>query len=192
MIQVIVGTNRKGSRSDQLADFVVKSLKEQSVEAEKLSLEDLSWELLEEGLYGVDHVSPSFKAQIAKVDQASGLYVICPEYNGSYPGVLKAFIDYWSYPRSFDHRPVAFMGLGGRFGGLRPVEHLQHVFGYRNAFIFPDRVFLQNVWELISPEGEILDKDVDDRIKRQTLNYSKFVKALEDAGLHANQQGTTK
>ena len=85
------------------------------------------------------------KPLIDRIDRAEGLYLICPEYNGSYPGVIKTFIDYWSYPKSFEKRPVCFTGLGGVFGGLRPVEHLQQIFGYRNAFIFPERVFLQNV-----------------------------------------------
>lgn len=190
MIQVIVGTNRKGSRSNQLADLVLTYFEKHGARAEKISLEDFSWESLEEGLYGIDNVPESFKSAISKVDQASGLYIICPEYNGSYPGVLKTFIDYWSYPRSFDHRPVCFMGLGGKFGGLRPVEHLQQVFGYRDAFVFPERVFLQNVWESLSKEGKITDKVAEELLDRQVKHFIKFIKAIEDTGLHANQQET--
>jgi NAD(P)H-dependent FMN reductase len=118
--------------------------------------------------------------------------MVVPEYNGSYPGVVKTFIDYWSYPKSFEKRPVCFVGLGGIFGGLRPVEHLQQVFGYRNAFIFPERVFLRDVWTLIDEAGEVKDPVVKDLMSQQVKNFATFVKSIEDSKLHANNINTSK
>ncbi|MEZ4873554.1 MAG: NAD(P)H-dependent oxidoreductase [Bdellovibrionales bacterium] len=113
---------------------------------------------------------------------SEGLIFVVPEYNGSYPGALKYFIDHWDYPASFEHKPVCFIGLGGRFGGLRPVEHLQGVLGYRNAFMFPDRVFITNVWDIFK-DSEITDDNIAQLLKVQASGFQKFVRALASENL---------
>lgn len=186
MIEVIVCTNRKGSNSLRVAKLVTQKINETEKKAQILELSEVNWSELNSNTYGEEHRPESMKALVERVNQAEGLYLICPEYNGSYPGVVKTFIDYWSYPKSFEKRPVCFIGLGGIFGGLRPVEHLQHVFGYRNAFIYPERVFLQNVWSVLDEEGKITDKVMSDLVDQQALNFVKFIDSLQGAGLHAN------
>jgi NAD(P)H-dependent FMN reductase len=113
--------------------------------------------------------------------------MIVPEYNGSYPGILKYFIDHMKFPDSFESRPVCFVGLGGIFGGLRPVEHLQQVFGYRNSYIFPQRVFLINVHKIFV-NNEITDPLVKDLVAQQTSTFVKFVGALKTSGLAATSK----
>jgi chromate reductase len=108
--------------------------------------------------------------------------MVVPEYNGSYPGILKLFIDYWKYPESFEHRPVAFIGLGWRWAGLRPVEHLQGVFGYRNAYSFPVRVFLPNIGNTLK-DGKLTDPAIDEMLKTQTREFAKFVRGLKSESL---------
>src|SRR5205814_1354361 len=115
---------------------------------------------------------------VERVTRASGVVLVVPEYNGSYPGVLKLFIDYWRYPETFESRPVAFVGLGNRWGGLRPVEHLQQALGYRNSYIFPNRVFLSNAKEVLK-DGKVGDALMADLLKTQAKEFLRFVKALE-------------
>lgn len=186
MIQVLVGTNRKDSRSSLFAQTVCKKLIANGQEAEVMSLSEIDWSQMNHNMYGAEAVPASVKKMVEKVNQAEGLYVVCPEYNGSFPGALKMFIDYWDYPTSFEKRPICFTGMGGMFGGLRPVEHLQQVFGYRNAFVFPERIFLTNVWEVMDKEGEISNETTAGLIDQQVKNFATFVKALKTSGLHAN------
>ncbi|MGE0764102.1 MAG: NAD(P)H-dependent oxidoreductase, partial [Bdellovibrionales bacterium] len=110
---------------------------------------------------------------------------VCTEYNGSYPGDLIFFIDLWSHPESFEHRPICLIGLGGRFGGLRPVEHLQQVFGYRNSYVFPQRVFLFNIWDTLK-NGQMNDKEALGLLKLQAQNFQRFVRGLSSEKLDAN------
>ncbi len=186
MIQIIVATNRKDSCSSLLAENVQKRFQKLNIASETMNLSKISWGELEHNLYGVDNVPASMKPMIQKINKADGIYIVCPEYNGSFPGVVKLFIDYWDYPKSLEKRPVCFVGLGGMFGGLRPVEHLQQVFGYRNAFIFPERVFIQNVWETISSKGIISNDMTNELLDQQTDGFSKFIKGLKNVGLHCN------
>jgi chromate reductase len=179
---IISGTNRPGSRSLQVAKLVQKIYREHGgEETEILDLAQLPLEQLLGEHYGSGKPEP-IQVAIDKINKAEGLVIVCPEYNGSMPGVLKYFIDHWNYPESFEYRPIALIGLGGRFGGMRPVEHLQQVFGYRNAFLYPERVFLSDIWTLLK-DGEIQDAKIRDLLVSQTTGFQKFVHALQTARL---------
>jgi NAD(P)H-dependent FMN reductase len=61
---------------------------------------------------------------------------------------------------------------------MRPVEHLQQVFGYRNAFNFPKRIFVAKVHEFIDAEKGILDDDLVARLKNQAHSFVEFCRNL--------------
>lgn len=185
MKHIIVGTNRPDSRSLEVAKLVQSEYKKQGEEVEIIDLCKLPLNELTGAEYSEEKPAV-LKEMNAKVDASDGLIVIAPEYNGSMPGILKLFIDHMSFPQAFENRPVCFIGLGGRFGGLRPVEHLQQVFGYRNAFIFPVRVFLINVWNILK-DGKITEEITADLIIEQVTGFQKFTKALKSENLHANK-----
>lgn len=183
MKYIVAGTNRPGSYTLALAKIVQNVYKELSEDVEIIDLAQVPLSTSGVINYGGPHPAP-LKKYIDCVDTSSGLIMICPEYNGSYPGILKLFIDHWSYPKSFEKRPVCYVGLGGRFGGLRPVEHLQQVFGYRNALNFPERVFLMGITNILK-NGELLDGTAMNLLKQQAKGFQGFVAALSSAGLTA-------
>lgn len=184
MKTILVGTNRPGSNSRKIADIIVGIYAELNECVEIVDLKEFPFHELKADSYG-EVLPPQLNAYFQKINKSEGLIVVVPEYNGSMPGVLKYFIDFWSYPDAFEHRPVCFVGLGGIFGGLRPVEHLQQIFGYRNSFIFPDRVFLINVWKILS-ENKINDSLIMDLLLIQAKGFQKFCRALQSEKLDAN------
>ena len=184
MKHIIVGTNRRKSRSRQIAQIIYEIYKKHGEEVGILDLADLPMHELTGEQYGQKLESHMGEA-IETVNQSSGLIFVVPEYNGSMPGALKYFIDHWKYPDSFEHRPVCLIGLGGMFGALRPIEHLQGVLGYRNAFVFPQRVFLQNIWNSMK-DGVLTDLVTMELLEKQALDFQKFTRALESEALDAN------
>jgi hypothetical protein len=62
------------------------------------------------------------------------------------------------------------------------------VFGYRNAFVFPERVFLQNVWKLIGADQRISDERVLMLMRNQAAGFLSFVRALKSERLDANSR----
>lgn len=184
MKHIIIGTDRKDSNTAKVGLIVQKIYQNLGEKVEIIDMKDFknSFDPLAE--YGKD-MPPAMKPFFDKVTKSEGLIVIAPEYNGSMPGILKYFIDYMKFPDSFEFRPVCFIGLGGRFGGLRPVEHLQQVFGYRNAFIYPLRVFMMNVHKLLQ-DGQLNDQFLHDLMIQQAKGFAAFVSALKGAELDAN------
>lgn len=184
MKHIISGTNRPGSRTRQVAEIVRAIYQDLGEEVEIIDLAQLPMQTLTGNEYG--GALPQVMLEVMeKINNSEGLIVIAPEYNGSMPGALKYFIDHWKYPDTFEHRPVCFIGLGGLFGGLRPVEHLQQVFGYRNSYVFPQRIFLINIWQQLK-NGAIQDPVLNSLMQTQARDFSRFVKALEGQGLDAN------
>ncbi|WP_413291548.1 NADPH-dependent FMN reductase [Bdellovibrio sp. HCB337] len=184
MKYIISGTDRADSNSLKISRYIQSLYKESGEDVGLIDMRDIRGELSQGPHYGKDQPA-SLQAEIDKVVKSDGLIVVCPEYNGSMPGILKYYIDHMKFPDSFEYRPVCFVGLGGMFGGMRPVEHLQQVFGYRNAFIYPQRVFLMNVHKVVK-DGALVDPLMQDLLKSQVKGFQAFCKALKSAGLDAN------
>src|SRR3954468_24194836 len=143
-ILIVSGTNRPGSNALKIAN-IVRGHYQRSGHGEVglYSLTEMPPEIFDPASYATK--PPAWAAVQQRILDAAGLHVITPEYNGSFPGVLKYFIDMLKFPESFEHKPVAYVGeSSGEWGGLRAVEQLQMVFGYRNAHSYPVRVFMPN------------------------------------------------
>src|SRR5690606_21689357 len=88
---IISGTNRNRSNSLKVARFYQKQLEKKGAEFDILSLEDLPANIAQTDLYG--NRSEDFALIQEKISAAKLFVFIIPEYNGSYPGILKLFID---------------------------------------------------------------------------------------------------
>jgi chromate reductase, NAD(P)H dehydrogenase (quinone) len=178
MISLIVGTNRPGSNTRKVARLVEEIYAGLKVPLRVLDLAQLPPEIFSPASYA--EKPKSFQPFADAVLQSDGLHVITPEYNGGLPGILKYFIDMLKFPESFERRPVCFTGLAaGIWGALRPVEQLQAIFGYRNAYLYPERVFLPQINNLLDAAGKIKDAELRDRLKAQADGFAKFVKKLK-------------
>ena len=185
MITLIVGTNRPGSNTRKVARHIEEIYAELKVPLRVLDLAQLPPEIFSPAAYG--EKPKSFQPFTEAVLRASGLHVVTPEYNGSVPGVLKYFIDMLKFPESFERRPVCFTGLAaGVWGALRPVEQLQQIFGYRNAHIFPERVFLPQVNSLLDPSGRLNNPELLDRLRKQAAGFVDFVERLQPIKVRAS------
>ncbi len=176
-ILVISGTNRPGSNAARVAGTLIEHYRRAEVPAELFSLTELPCQVFHPDSYATK--PPEMVAAQQRVLAASGLHVVTPEYNGSFPGVLKYFIDLLKFPESFEHKPVAFVGeAAGAWGALRAVEQLQHIFGYRNAHVFPQRVFIPMVKEKFDATGKLTDPELDARLAKQVQGFANFVRRL--------------
>ena len=182
MMTLIVGTNRPDSNSRKVARNIEEIYAELKVPLRVLDLAQLPPEIFAPSSYA--EKPKSFQPFSDAVLSASGLHVITPEYNGSLPGVLKYFIDMLKFPESFERRPVCFTGLAaGIWGALRPVEQLQAIFGYRNAYIYPERVFLPGVGRLLDANGRLQDAELLKRLQSQAAGFVGFVERLQNVKL---------
>ena len=172
-ILIISGTNRLNSNARRVAGVLAGHYARLGVVHEMLSLEELPKDVFEGTAYA--NKPPGMVAIQRRVLDAVGLHIVTPEYNGSFPGVLKYFIDMLKFPESFEHKPVAFVGeAAGTWGGLRSVEQLQLIFSYRNAHVFPDRVFIPGIGQKFDGAGKFTDVAIDERLAKQCEHFARF------------------
>jgi chromate reductase, NAD(P)H dehydrogenase (quinone) len=178
MITLIAGTNRPGSNTRKVVEQLAEIYTGLKVPLRVLDLAQLPPEIFSPSSYA--EKPAAFQPFADAVLQSSGLHVVTPEYNGSLPGVLKYFIDMLKFPESFEWRPVCFTGLAaGIWGALRPVEQLQAIFAYRNAYLYPERVFLPQVNNLLDAKGRLKDAELLKRLESQAAGFVGFVEAVK-------------
>jgi len=182
VIALIAGTNRPESNTRKVVALLEAVYADLKVPVHVIDLAGLPAEIFSPTSYAAK--PKAFQPFTDAILQSSGLHLVTPEYNGSFPGVLKYFIDMLKFPESFQHRPACFVGLSaGAWGALRAVEHLQQIFGYRNAFLFPERVFLPDVGDLLDDRGQLKDPELRERLRRQVIGFVDFVQRLKGAQL---------
>jgi NAD(P)H-dependent FMN reductase len=182
MITLIVGTHRPGSNTRKVAAQLEEIYAGLKVPLRVLDLAHLPPEIFSPASYAGK--PKSFQPFADAVLQSAGLHVVTPEYNGGIPGILKYFIDMLKFPESFERRPVCFTGVAaGIWGALRPVEQLQAIFGYRNAYLYPERVFLPQINNLLDASGRLKDAELLGRLKAQANGFTDFVERLKNVKL---------
>jgi chromate reductase, NAD(P)H dehydrogenase (quinone) len=182
VLTLIVGTNRPEANSRKVAKVVEDLYASLGISLHVLDLAQLPPEIFSPASY--EEKPASFKPFSQAILDSDGLIVVSPEYNGGIPGILKYFIDMLKFPESFEHRPVCFVGVAaGMWGALRPIEQLQAIFGYRNAFVFPERVFLPRIDSLLNEDGKFKDGEMVDRLRAQAEHYIDFVERLRGVKL---------
>ena len=132
MISIVVGTNRKYSVSGQVAQYYKGILdRKMDTESQIIDLAELPGDFLGNALYEHNGKNEVFNSLREKVQSSDKLVFIVPEYNGSFPGVLKAFIDGLKYPEGLRNQKSALIGVSsGVQGGVFAMSHLTDIFNY--------------------------------------------------------------
>jgi chromate reductase len=186
MITLIVGTHRPGSNTRKIGAHLEEIYAALKVPLRVLDLAQLPPEIFSPASYA--EKPKLFQPFADAVLQSAGLHVVTPEYNGGVPGVLKYFIDMLKFPESFEKRPVCFVGVAaGVWGALRPVEQLQAIFGYRNAYLFPERVFLPQINNLLDSDGRLKDDELLQRLRKQAEGFVSFVERVQNVKLRGTK-----
>ena len=150
-IPVILGTTRKGRMSAHAARFMVQQIRQrQDVATELIDILDMALPIEDAG---EDIKDSAFGEQMARAD---ALVIVTPEYNHSFPGLLKHVLD--SCLKEYIHKAAGIVGVSaGPFGGVRVIQDFLPVIrelGLVN--IFWD-VNFGNVASAFDASGNLLD-----------------------------------
>ena len=155
MILIISGTNRKGSNTRKIAEHVSQVAKElTSEEVKLLALEDVAPLIDLKNMYSGDDMPKELVAiQEEYVLPADKMIILSPEYNGSFSGILKLFIDVMSmrkYAENFRGKSGALIGVAsGRAGNLRGLEQLTGLLNYLGMHIHPSKLPISTIEKVL-------------------------------------------
>ncbi|RIJ42016.1 NADPH-dependent FMN reductase [Pontibacter oryzae] len=173
MITIISGTNRPGSNALRVAKYYQKRLNAKGQEVGILPLTELPGNLIESDLYG--QRSEAFAKIQEVVSKTEKFVFVIPEYNGSFPGVLKTFIDASEFPASFYEKKAALVGISsGRQGNLRGVDHFTGVANHMHLHILPLKIYLSNIEAELDENGNLTQKETVKFVDEQIDKFIAF------------------
>jgi len=171
MITIIAATNRPNSNTLKVAKYYRQQLKIKGLDANLLSLEHLPPDVLNTDMYGKR--SPAFQKIQDLINDTNKFLFVMPEYNGSYPGVLKVLIDASTFPDSFYDKKAALVGISsGKYGNIRGVDHFTGVCHYVHLNVLPLRIHIPNIKTELDAEGNLVKEDT---LKFTNEQIDKFI-----------------
>ena len=173
MITIISATNRPNSNTLKVAKNYAQLMEKQGIESEILSLESLPADFIFTEMYGKR--SENFQQLLNKyIVPAQKFVIIVPEYNGSYAGILKTFIDSIN-PEVNRGKKVVLVGVSsGRAGNLRGMDHLTSVLHHLGMHVHPNKLPISAVLTLLDENGNFKDENTIKALDKQIGEMVKW------------------
>ena len=174
MITIVSSTNREGSITYKVATLYSKLLQHINVENQILDLRFIPKDFIFSNFSNSS--TEDFIIQVDNyINKADKFIIISPEYNGSYPGIFKSFIDCIgnSYIKE---KKVALVGIStGRAGNLRGLDHLTALFHHLGAEVYSSKIIISLIHTLFDDKDNVLnDSYTLNLIQNQINGFSTF------------------
>ncbi|GAB4408414.1 MAG: hypothetical protein OHK0053_35170 [Microscillaceae bacterium] len=174
MICIISATNRHQALTLQVAQHYQNQLQEAGITSQILDLQGLPPDFAYSALYQNAGKNPTFNQFQEVIDRHEKFIFVVPEYNGSFPGVLKTFIDGLRYPGSFQDKKAALVGLSsGMQGGALALSHLSDILAYLGTEVLSLRLKLYRI-EAHFAEGKLTLPLFQDLLQQQMARFLQF------------------
>ncbi len=165
MYTIISGTNRVESHTEKVAAEYQRILKEKNVDAIIFSLKNVD----------VLHGDKDFQKIENEILFPSRKFIfIIPEYNGTFPGVLKAMIDTSEIKKSWYGKKALLTGVStGRAGNLRGMDHLSACLHYMKMNVHYNKLPISVIDKVIDKKGRLNDATIN-AIEEQLTEFINF------------------
>jgi chromate reductase, NAD(P)H dehydrogenase (quinone) len=172
-ISIISGTNRENSYTEKVARYYESRLKEMGCETQLLSLDKLQDSLKLNSIYDKTKSNDFTELVSTYISGVNAFIFIIPEYNGSFPGIVKLFIDA-VHPSNWTDKKVCITGISsGRAGNLRGMEHLTGILSYLKLHVYHNRLPISMV-DKIFVNGNAVPEETNKVIDKQLEGFLRF------------------
>jgi len=165
MITIISGTNRDNN-TKRVAREYQRFLKERNIDSLLLALDEKTVFVRDDNFINMEK---------EYLEPASKFIIIMPEYNGSYPGILKLMMDNTDISKVWWHKKVLLTGVStGRAGNLRGMDHLTGSLLYLKMIVHPNRLPISVVNKLMDADSHFSDEGTINAIQTQIEEFLIF------------------
>lgn len=157
-IVVFSCTNRPNSKTLQVSRIYENILKTKGIEAQLLDFRTLPKTLFFEEIFGTK--TESYQTLINEVILPNRKFIfVVPEYNGSFPGILKTFLDS-VHPKFWADKKACLVGVSdGRAGNLRGMEHLTGILHYLKIHVYHNKLPVSLINKVMNEHGIFVSED---------------------------------
>nr|WP_298997003.1 NAD(P)H-dependent oxidoreductase [uncultured Allomuricauda sp.] len=180
MITVISGSNRKNNKTIHFAKYVFEELSKAADEEVKfLDISDFAGDVVNVTMYKdseqpqvVQHIQDEYFIPAGK------FWFFIPEYNGSYPGIVKLLLDSMSvraYKESFADKKACITGIAsGRAGNLRGMDHLAEVLNHLGIHVHPNKNPISSIYKMLNSEDNSVNEDAVETLQKQIQQFLSY------------------
>jgi NAD(P)H-dependent FMN reductase len=150
----------------RVATLYYNLVKEKHDDVQLLNLEDKQvWERgLEMQKMELDYLIPADK-----------FVIVMPEYNGSFPGILKLMMDNSDIRKVWWYKKAMLVGVAdGRAGNLRGLDHMTNILHYMRMHVLYNKIPISRINEEVNEGGEVLKPTTLKVIQQQIDEFLNF------------------
>lgn len=175
MIQIICSTNRPNAVSLKVSRFYQQLMEDAGLESEIIDLTIMPHDYIHSALYANAGKNEAFNPIRKKMLETEKYVFIVPEYNGSFPGVLKTFIDGLQFPGTFTGKKCAMVGVSsGVQGGGLALSHLTDILNYCGTHVLAQKPKLARIDQAMDEKGNITNDLYLNLLKQQINAFANF------------------
>ncbi|MGB8467947.1 MAG: NAD(P)H-dependent oxidoreductase [Candidatus Babeliales bacterium] len=184
-IGILLGSTRNDRSSAKVGAALLKIMRpNKKITAEIIDLRDFNIPFFADATPPAtrtvitDPIIQKWSDAIAHYD---GFIIVVPEYNSSFPGVLKNALD--SLYVEWNKKPVAFVGYaGGPNGGATAVAHLTVVAKGLQMVPVATTITIPSVWKAFNADGTFIDTTIASQVQHMSDQlvsiYSSVVRTV--------------
>src|SRR5260221_10441862 len=168
-IPIIEGTTRPKRESIKVARFIL-GVAQTIPDVESEIIDPTNFNLPFDGR-DPENSDPRWTAITARTN---AFFIVAPEYNHSYSGSLKRFMDVEF--NNYMHKPVALAGVSsGPWGGVRAIEALLHPLKAMGLIVMQKDVQFPMVEKLFDEQGKMIPDKVEKYTERVKNSYQELI-----------------
>ena len=185
-VLVFAGSTRSDSVNKKLAKAAAEELRRAGFETTVVDLRDYPMPLYDgdvEAAEGMPERARAFKELVRRHD---ALAIASPEYNGSFPAVVKNTIDWISRPEPGEQHLAALRGKTamlmsaspGAGGGRRGMRHLRELLEMIGVQVIGESVIVPRSGEAFGAGGELARAEDRDALQRAAEALASAVQGI--------------
>jgi NAD(P)H-dependent FMN reductase len=152
-------TNRAESNTLKVSKIYERLLSEKQVATRLLDFRRLPDNITAAELFGKRTEKYAELVKEFVITQNKFIFIV-PEYNGSFPGILKTFLESM-HPREWANKKACIVGVSdGRAGNLRGMDHLTGVLQYLKMHVFYNKLPISQVEKVMTSDGSFIESQL--------------------------------
>ena len=174
MTTIIASTNRPESYTLRVAEHYKNGIKNLGENVEILSLGNLPEKIIHPAMYENQKIESWLPIQNLITATQKFIFII-PEYNGSFPGILKVFVDACEFPGSFKDKKAALVGIStGKYGNIRGVDHFTGICHYMGLDVMSLKLHIPHIHKEFDENGNLFKEDTLKFTGQQIERFAGF------------------
>lgn len=173
MYTLICATHRPGNKTLGVLRSYRNIIEKKGISVVELDMSDLPDSFISSDGFG-KRTEAVDKLIADKLINAEKLVIVAPEYNGSFPGIFKTFIDAVN-PKIFHGKKAALVGVAsGRAGNLRGLDHLTDILHHLQVEVLSLKVPISKLDEMLDENGAVANVEILAALNKQAEMLINF------------------